>query len=129
MRTSGERITSLHERMKKYRRKQEQRQTMLTGTACICLALCLVFIIFKETVHPTGFIDPANTVNTTGTAHLYSGSMMLSENAGGYVLAAIIAFMVGVVITVICLHLKNNQKRKDCASREKSSEQEEEDSN
>jgi heme O synthase-like polyprenyltransferase len=43
-----------------------------------------------------------------GTAGVYSGSMMLFENAGGYVLLAIGAFMAGVIITVL---LKRRQEK------------------
>ncbi len=48
----------------------------------------------------TGFI------HTGATAGLYSGATLLFGNAGGYVLTAIVAFMVGVIITVI---LKKSQ--------------------
>ncbi len=34
------------------------------------------------------------------------GSFLLSQEAGGYVLAAVIAFVLGVVITLLCLRYK-----------------------
>ena len=33
----------------------------------------------------------------------YAGASMLSDSAGGYVLAAVLAFMLGVIVTVACI--------------------------
>lgn len=48
-----------------------------------------------------------------GTAGIYSGATMLFANAGGYVLVAIGAFMVGVIITVVLRNKRNKQKREE----------------
>ena len=87
--TSEEMVSSLHMRMKILRRKQEQRTTAALGGVCGLLAAGLALVLAGHGVY-------------TGTADcLYTGSAMLFEGAGGYVLTAVIAFMVGVVITVI----------------------------
>ena len=96
--TTKERVESLHARMDALRRVRERRKTGLTGAACAVLALCLVWLIFD-----------GGTAHAGGSAGLYSGATMLFENAGGYVLAAIIAFMAGVVITVVLM--KKNKKK------------------
>ena len=49
----------------------------------------------------------------TGTVY---GSFLLSAESGGYVLAAVIAFVLGVCITLLCLRykrLKTSQKEGD----------------
>ena len=38
------------------------------------------------------------------------GSFLLSQEAGGYVLAAVIAFALGVVITLLCLRYKKRKR-------------------
>ena len=89
--TAEERIRSLHTRMDALRRMRERRKTGLTGAACAAVALCLVCLIFD-----------GGAAHGGGAAGLYSGAMLF-ENAGGYVLAAIAAFMAGVVITAAIL--------------------------
>ena len=64
------------------------------------LALCLLLVI-----------GAAGAVHPGGTAGLYSGATMLFENAGGYVLVAVLAFMAGVVITAVLL--RRRFKRQD----------------
>ena len=93
--TTKERVESLHARMDALRRVRERRKTGLTGAACAVLLLCLVWLIFD-----------GGTAHRGGSAGLYSGATMLFENAGGYVLAAIIAFMAGVLITAALLKKK-----------------------
>ena len=41
---------------------------------------------------------------------MYSGAIMLFEGVGGYILLAILAFMAGVVITVILLKRKKQEE-------------------
>ena len=45
------------------------------------------------------------------TAGLYSGATMLFEDAGAFVLVALAAFMLGVVVTLLCLRLKKRSER------------------
>ena len=99
--TSEEKICSLHERMNAYSRKRESRTTTLFGAASAALALCLIFLVFA-----------GSEILLGEAGGMYSGATMLFENAGGYVLLAICSFMVGVVVTVLCLKLRN--KKKSC---------------
>ena len=56
-------------------------------------------------------IFDGGAAHSGGVAGTYSGAMMLFENAGGYILAAIIAFMAGVLITALLI--KNRNKKED----------------
>ena len=76
-------------RMKIRRRKKEQRVTAVLGGVCGLLAAGLALVLASGGVY-IGTIEC-----------LYTGSAILFEGVGGYVLTAVIAFMVGVVITVI----------------------------
>ena len=103
MRTPEERVLALHARMDALRRARERRKTGILGMGSALLALCLLLVI-----------GAAGAVHPGGTAGLYSGAVMLFENAGGYVLVAVLAFMAGVVITVALLRRRfkeQNDKR------------------
>ena len=88
--TGRERVSALRERMAALREKRERRKTAGLGAVCAGLAACLAALIFDGR-------------RMGGTAGSYAGAAMLFEDAGGYVLAAVAAFMTGVVITVLCI--------------------------
>ncbi len=94
MRTEEELILSLHARMAQRRRKKEQRTTNALRILCVCLTLCLVPLVFGGAAH------------TGGTAGVYSGSSMLFDSTGGYVLVALAAFMVGAAVSQLCMRLR-----------------------
>ena len=107
--TSEERIVSLHARMAALSRRRRQRKVL---ALCICCAgLCLglfLLIISKGAFHGKS------------TAGQYSDTTVLFSNAGGYVLVALVAFMIGVIVTVARqmkrrkgLDLKTNTARKN----------------
>ena len=98
--TSEERVASLHERMDTMRRIRERRITRVIGTAGILAAVCLILLIIN-----------GGTAHMGGTADMYSGAIMLFEGVGGYILLAILAFMAGVVITVILMKRKGKQEQ------------------
>ena len=103
MRTPEERVLALHARMDALLRARERRKTSFLGAGSALLAVCLLLVI-----------GAAGAVHPGGTAGLYSGAVMLFENAGGYVLVAVLAFMAGVVITVALLRRRfkeQNDKR------------------
>ena len=100
MRTPEERVLAVRARMDALRRARERRKTGILGMGSAQLALCLLLVIGAAGAVPPG-----------GTAGLYSGAIMLFENAGGYVLVAVLAFMSGVVITAALL--RRRFKRQD----------------
>ena len=54
------------------------------------------------------------------------GAMLLREDAGGYVLVAVISFIAAAAITALCFHLrKKEQQGKDGADKPAQHEQEE----
>ena len=94
MRTEDELILSLHARMARRRKKKEDRTTNALRALCVCFTVCLVPLVFGGAAH------------TGGTAGVYSGSAMLYESAGPYVLTALVAFMVGVTVTLLFMRLR-----------------------
>ncbi len=89
MMSSEERIDSLHKRMAARRQLRERRTLGCLYASCSILAISLVLILFGSGAH------------AGGTAGIYTGAAILFGGAGPYVLTAIIAFMLGVFITVL----------------------------
>lgn len=97
--TAEERVSSLHKRMDTMRKTQEHRKTSMIGALNIGLAVCLLFLLFGE-----------GTAQFSSPEGMYSGSSLLFEGAGGYVLVAVIAFTAAVITTVLCIRYKNKNK-------------------
>ena len=86
--TTDERVQILHARMDALRRTRERRRTAALSAAGVVLGVCLILLIFS-----------GGAVSSSPLLVPYSGSTMLLENAGGYVLVAMIAFFLGVIVT------------------------------
>lgn len=114
MRTQEERVSDLHLWMAERNRTRERRKTGLMNAASAVLTVCLLLIIGERSFAHHG-----------GTAGMYSGAMMLFENAGAYVLVALLAFMVGVVVTVVCIHQQRSKRRAEEQKEEENEETEE----
>ncbi len=101
MKTTGQRITEMHRKALKMDRRRERN--ILSGLAVFsCLLLGgLIRGIYAFIGTPLG--------GTTGP-DAFTGSSLLDESAGGYVLAAILAFMAGVCLTVAILRYRYRSK-------------------
>ena len=96
--TAEEKTASLHQKMKALCAERERRATSRLGAVCVGLSLCLVMLVFGGASHGGGAIG------------LYSGTTMLFESAGAFVLVAVIAFLAGVVVTVLCTRSAGNER-------------------
>ena len=90
MKSETERIDELHKRVRKLRRQQDRRGLVLSGGASALLAVILIAVMLRT-----------DRVYQSITGSSLAGASLLSESAGGYVLAAVIAFFVGVILTVV----------------------------
>ncbi|MBQ1466323.1 MAG: hypothetical protein IIZ17_06590 [Eubacteriaceae bacterium] len=88
--STQERIRSLHERMDALTAARERRKTAALGAGSVMLTLCLIMLVFS-----------GEGMHFNGAGGSYSGTSLLLEGAGGYVLAAVAAFFAGVVITIV----------------------------
>ena len=97
MRSSEERIKQMHNRVSEMKKKHDKR--VLVGMGSLSAILCLVLILYS--VHVIG--APGAITDTA-----MAGSSLLSENAGGYVLVAVVSFSLAVLVTtaLIKAHLK-----------------------
>ena len=98
MRSVEEIRQAVHVRAGELRHRQVCRQLLLSGGACGVLSVTLLTLIgtFGDLWHRP-------------LAQNYTGTSLLGDSAGGYVIVAVAAFMLGVVITVI---LKRQQQNK-----------------
>ena len=95
------RIELVKKRMHEYHRRQERR------TVCRLSVLCT--LLFLSLVGTMGMMQ-SQPIDITG---MY-GTILLHEDAGGYVLVAVISFTVAVVITAFCIIFrKRGQKSQD----------------
>ena len=100
MRTAEERLEMMHSRAHAIKRERDAAWVKALGGATGALALCLVTLL---SVMGKGGHD------ITGAG--YAGTSLLSEDAGGYVLVAVIAFAVGVAITAILIRYRKKDDR------------------
>ena len=93
MRTNEERAGLIHKRtaeIKRERQKKNQRALDM-----ICIAACLILVV------GIGSFMPGWTVGIPGVAvHHASGP-------GTYVVIGLLAFVIGVTVTVLCIRLTN----------------------
>ena len=109
MRNNEERICRLHERAKQLRKERDKRTLILSGGISTVLFLALIASIGIFRSHLIG--------NTDG---IFTGASLLSDSVGGYVLVGIIAFMLGVSITVMIRQLVVKKGGSDHREEEKS---------
>ena len=110
MRTTEERIGLIHKRtaeLKKERKKKKQRALDL-----LCMVACIIFIA------RIGSLMPGWTAGMTGgEVHHTSGAASLvgSHAALPYILMGLMAFLLGVCVTVFLyrLHRRNERERQE----------------
>ena len=107
MRTNEERAGLIHKRtveIKRERQKKKQRTLDM-----ICIAACLILVV------GIGSFMPGLTAGIPGgEVHHASGAASLvgSHAALGYILMGIMAFLLGVCVTVLLYRLRRRNERK-----------------
>ena len=99
MRTAEERLALLHRRADLLEKKKELALLKVLGGVSGSLAVCLLALF-------TLFGQGGHGIASSG----YAATSLLSENAGGYVLAALIAFALGVVVTLLIRRYRGGTK-------------------
>ena len=109
MRTNEERIAAMHERaaeMNKTERARKVRIMQFTGAAVACAATFMLAVFMP---HINDFeLGPATGAEDNMHASIFADSGVL-----GYIVIAIIAFLLGVALTMFCIRLREWQERKD----------------
>ncbi len=97
---TARRVKIVKKRVREITRRRQRRGIYGLSTACM--------LLFAALMQAAGIvIRPGQTA-----AQGIFGTMLLRENAGGYVLVGVAAFTVAVALTVICMRLHEHEKRK-----------------
>ena len=97
---TAKRAALVKKRVREHDRRRQRRGVWGLGTACILLAAALV--------------KAAYLMSGPGQAAAQGvfGAMLLREDAGGYVLLGTASFAAAVVLTVVCVRLRDRKTRK-----------------
>ena len=96
MRTTDERIERLHARAQEIEKRSEKRKMAGFGSLSAAFAVLLIAILTQ-----VGSLSPISDGQLTG-------SSLLSDGTGGYVIAAVVAFFIGVALTTAIFRLRRH---------------------
>lgn len=98
---TARRVALVKQRVRENTRRRQRRG--IYGLSAACVLLCVVLMQTAGMVVGQG--QPA--------AWGVFGAMLLRENAGGYVLVAVVSFAAAAAITALCfrLRIRENQKK------------------
>jgi len=111
---TARRVALVKQRVRENTRRRQRRG--IYGLSAMCMLLFAVLM------------QAAGTVVGPGQPEAWGvfGAMLLREDAGGYVLVAVVSFAAAVVITVLCFRLrKRENQKKDGADKPNRHEKEE----
>lgn len=86
--------------VRRLRRRREKN--ILRGLSALCALLSASLVTAVGTF--AGFGHP--------TVRTFYGTILLHEDAGGYVLVGLVAFSAAVVITALCFKYREHERRK-----------------
>lgn len=99
MRSEEERLIRMHERAAAIKRQEDKSRLRILGSLSAVLLICLGVAMQQLQSMQHEVLSDQNT-----------GSSLLGDSAGGYVLAAVIAFIAGVAITAVIYKYRNKVK-------------------
>ena len=98
---TARRVALVKQRVRENTRRRQRREAISLSVACMLLCAVLT--------QATGMVvGPGQTA-----AQGIFGAMLLREDAGGYVLVAVVSFATAVVVTVFCTRLRKNNKQQE----------------
>ena len=97
---TARRVAHVKQRVRENTRRRQRRG--IYGLSAACVLLCVVLMQTAGTVVGQG--QPA--------AWGVFGAMLLREDAGGYVLVAVVSFAAAAVITALCFRLRSKENRR-----------------
>ena len=97
---TARRVALVKQRVRENNRRRQRRG--IYGLNAACMLLCAALMQTAGTV-----VGPGQTA-----AWGVFGAMLLREDAGGYVLVAVVSFAAAVVITALCFRLRSKENRR-----------------
>ena len=111
---TARRVALVKQRVRENNRRRQRRGIYVLSAACM-----LLFAVLTQA---------ANTVIGQGQTAAWGvfGAMLLRQDAGGYVLVAVVSFAAAAAITALCFRLRSKEnRRKDGTGKPDPQEQEE----
>ena len=97
---TARRVALVKQRVRENTRRKRQRG--IYGLSAACMLLCAVLTQAVGTVVGSGQPEAWGVF----------GAMLLRQDAGGYVLVAVVSFAAAAVITALCFRLRNRENRR-----------------
>ena len=111
---TARRVALVKQRVRENTRRRQRREAISLSAACMLLCAAL-----------TQAADALIVRGQTAAQGIF-GAMLLREDAGGYVLVAVVSFAAAVVITALCFHFRKKEwEGKDGADKPARHEKEE----
>ena len=98
---TARRVALVKKRRHEYARRKQQRE--ICGLSAACMLLFAALMQTASTV-----VGPGQSA-----ARGVFGAMLLREDAGGYVLVAVVSFAAAAAITALCFRLRSKEKRRN----------------
>ena len=97
---TARRVALVRQRVRKNTRRRQQHDIYGLSAACM-----LLFAVLMQA---------ADALIAPGQAAAWGsfGTMLLREDAGGYVLVAVVSFAAAAAITALCIRLRNRENQK-----------------
>ena len=97
---TARRVALVKQRVRENTRRRQRREAISLSAACL-----LLFAVLMQAV---------GTVAGPGQPEAWGvfGAMLLREDAGGYVLVAVVSFAAAAVITALCFRLRSKENRR-----------------
>ena len=97
---TARRVALVKQRVRENTRRRQRRG--ISGLSAACMLLCAAPMQTAGTL-----VAPGQTA-----AWGVFGAMLLREDAGGYVLVAVVSFAAVAAITALCIRLRNRENQK-----------------
>ena len=96
---TARRVALVKQWVREHNRRRQRRG--IYGLTAACLLLFTVLVREMDALIGQGQV----------AAQGVFGAMLLRENAGGYVLVGVVSFAAAVVLTVLCMRLREREKQ------------------
>ncbi len=102
MRNTETQLLEIRDRAEKLKKDRKKRSTQALGGAVACVCLILIAVLSRGMTNVVG--------KNTALISQYGG-LILSEPKLGFVMIGILAFLLGVCVTLICVRLRDGESQ------------------
>ena len=101
MRNTDEQLKEIYSRAEKIRTRRRARARM-TAAVCVCLVL----------IAALGIVMPAVRGEVAAQKGTVYGSLVLTSPALGFIVIGVLAFALGVCVTLLCMRYRGDEKNR-----------------